>query len=107
MPRLRDAALALLSRDASGLLIAALVAALGWLLRATGAPLWLAALPLLAAAVLALMSLRHLLTLARTRGRASDELRATDHASMACAAYGRRRPGTRRASPGRSTSPIA
>jgi pimeloyl-ACP methyl ester carboxylesterase len=67
MRRVRDIALALLSRDASGLVIAALVAALGVLLRATGAPLGLAALPMLAGAVLAGMSMRHLLTLARTR----------------------------------------
>ena len=59
--------LSLLSRDASGLLIAALVAALGWLLRALGAPLWLAAMPVAAGIALALLSLRHLLTLARTR----------------------------------------
>jgi pimeloyl-ACP methyl ester carboxylesterase len=59
--------LSLLSRDASGLLIAALVAALGLLLRALGAPLWLAAVPVAAGIVLALLSLRHLLTLARTR----------------------------------------
>ena len=67
MRRLRDTALALLSRDLSGLLIAVLVAALGWVLRAAGAPLWLAAVPMFAGAVLALMSLRHMLTLARTR----------------------------------------
>lgn len=67
MQRLRDTALALLSRDASGLLIAALVGALGWVLRATGAPLWLATVPMLGGAVLALMSMRHLLTRARTR----------------------------------------
>jgi pimeloyl-ACP methyl ester carboxylesterase len=59
--------LSLLSRDASGLLIAALVAALGLVLRALGAPLWLTAVPVVAGAVLALLSLRHLLTLARTR----------------------------------------
>lgn len=59
--------LSLLSRDASGLLIAALVAALGLLLRTLGAPLWLAAVPVAAGIVLALLSLRHLLTLARTR----------------------------------------
>jgi pimeloyl-ACP methyl ester carboxylesterase len=59
--------LSLLSREASGLLIAVLVAALGAVVRALGAPLWLAALPLLAGAVLAVMSLRHLMTLARTR----------------------------------------
>jgi pimeloyl-ACP methyl ester carboxylesterase len=59
--------LSLLSRDASGLLIAALVAALGWVLRAIGAPLWLAAVPAAIGVVLALLSLRHLLTLARTR----------------------------------------
>jgi pimeloyl-ACP methyl ester carboxylesterase len=59
--------LSLLSRDASGLLIAALVAALGLLLRALGAPWGLAAVPVLVGLALALMSLRHLLTLTRTR----------------------------------------
>jgi pimeloyl-ACP methyl ester carboxylesterase len=59
--------LSLLSRDASGLLIAALVAALGLFLRSLGSPLWLAAVPVLIAVVLALLSLRHLLTLSRTR----------------------------------------
>jgi pimeloyl-ACP methyl ester carboxylesterase len=53
--------MALLSRDASGLLIAALVAALGWLLKLLGLPLLLAAVVWLLAAVLALASLRHLL----------------------------------------------
>jgi pimeloyl-ACP methyl ester carboxylesterase len=59
--------LSLLSRDASGLLIAALVAALGAVSHVLGASRWLAAAPLLIGIALALLSLRHLLTLARTR----------------------------------------
>jgi pimeloyl-ACP methyl ester carboxylesterase len=62
-----NALLAFVSRDASGLAIAALVAALGLVLRALGLPWPVAALPVLAGAVLAALSIRHLLTLARTR----------------------------------------
>ncbi|MCA0243429.1 MAG: alpha/beta hydrolase [Proteobacteria bacterium] len=61
MARLRDAALALLSRDWAGLLIAALMACAAW---AVG---WWALPGLLLALVLALASLRHLFALARAR----------------------------------------
>ena len=64
---MKNALLAFFSRDASGLVVAALVAALGVALRALGAPLPVAVLPVIAGLLLALASLRHLATLRRTR----------------------------------------
>lgn len=70
MARLRDAALALLSRDWAGLLIALFVAAAAWTLAQVlptgfGGPLL--ALGLLLAVLFAMASLRHLSTLAKAR----------------------------------------
>ena len=70
MRRLRDTALALLSRDWAGLVMAMLVAAAAWALAQTtgnGVGTLLLGLGLLLAGVLALASLRHLLTLAQAR----------------------------------------
>ena len=67
MQRLRNALLSLCSHDSAGLLVAALVAGIGWLLQGLGAPPGLPVLLWLVAAVLALASLRHLLSLARVR----------------------------------------
>ncbi len=70
MRRLRDTALALLSRDWAGLVLAMLVAAAAWALAQTtgnGVGTLLLGLGLLLAGVLALASLRHLLTLAKAR----------------------------------------
>ncbi|MCE9657568.1 MAG: alpha/beta hydrolase [Burkholderiales bacterium] len=64
---MKNALLALFARDVSGLVVAALVAALGFALRALGAPLAVVALFVVAGVALALASLRHLATLARTR----------------------------------------
>jgi len=64
---MKNALLAFFSRDASGLLVAALVAALGFGLRALGTPLSVAALFVATGLLLALASLRHLATLARNR----------------------------------------
>ncbi len=65
MQRLRNALLSVCSHDGAGLLIAAGVAAIGWLLQRLGAPPALPVLLWLLAAVLALASLRHLLRLSR------------------------------------------
>ena len=70
MNRLRDAALAVLSRDSAGLAIAALVAALCWALAQAlpdAASKALAVFGLASCSVLALASLRHMLTLSRAR----------------------------------------
>lgn len=70
MRRLRDTAMALLSRDWAGMLVALLVAAAAWVSSITargGIGALLLVLGLLVATVLALASLRHLLTLAKAR----------------------------------------
>ena len=70
MRRLRDSAMALLSRDWAGLLLAIFIAAVAWALSTTNRG-WFGALVLgmglLAATALALASLRHLLVLAKAR----------------------------------------
>ena len=70
MNRLRDTVIAVLSRDAAGLLIAALVAALCWAIAQTlpdAARTGLTAIGIALGAALALASLRHQYTLARAR----------------------------------------
>ncbi len=70
MRRWRNTALALLSRDWAGLMIALLVASAAWaswLILRSGVGTLLLALGLWVATVLALASLRHLLTLAKAR----------------------------------------
>jgi pimeloyl-ACP methyl ester carboxylesterase len=70
MPRLRDSALALLSRDWAGLLVAALVAVMAWALSMRtlgGMGTFVLSAGWLAATALALASLRHQLALARAR----------------------------------------
>ena len=67
MQRLRNALLSACSHDAAGLLIAAGVAAIGWLLQGLRAPPGLPVLLWFGGAVLALASLRHLLGLSRAR----------------------------------------
>ncbi len=62
-----NAVLAFFSRDASGLVVAALIAAIGLALGTSGASMSVAALLMTPGVVLAFASLRHLLTLARAR----------------------------------------
>ena len=62
-----NALLSLFSRDASGLFLAAAVAALGLVLRALGVPLVVAAMPVVLGAGLAIASVVHLAALARSR----------------------------------------
>jgi hypothetical protein len=91
MRRLRDAALALLSRDWAGLLIALLVAAAAWVLAQTihnGIGRALLALGLLLAALLAMASLRHLFTLAKARRAHPAPGQMVDLGGFAHAAFG-------------------
>ena len=66
---MRDLLLAFLSRDWSGLAIAASVAACGWLVQAAGAATWLWVPMIAIAAVLALGAVRHVLHVSRLVAR--------------------------------------